>query len=154
MRVDVARLRPEGEHYSGEEPAAILELEDHDDIRAEAPVHYDFIAQVVSGKLLARGALGVTIGFTCSRCAAPFRAQVTEPRFEAFLDVPDPTQPVDLTGEIREAIILRFPNHPVCEAECRGLCPRCGANLNRGPCKCPPRPRDDRWRELEELKLE
>ena len=33
--------------------------------------------------------------------------------------------------------MLALPTRPLCGEECRGLCPRCGANLNAGPCGCP-----------------
>jgi len=38
--------------------------------------------------------------------------------------------------ELREAIMLELPTLPVCMPECKGLCPKCGANLNEGPCNC------------------
>jgi len=28
------------------------------------------------------------------------------------------------------------PDAPLCRSDCRGLCPRCGADLNAGPCGC------------------
>ncbi len=44
---------------------------------------------------------------------------------------------IDLTPLVQEQIILALPTRPLCGEECRGLCPRCGANLNSGPCGCP-----------------
>ena len=43
---------------------------------------------------------------------------------------------VDLTEEVREAMILTFPGYPICRESCKGLCPKCGKNLNDGPCGC------------------
>jgi len=43
---------------------------------------------------------------------------------------------VDLSGLIREQIILNIPFKPLCREDCRGLCPQCGANLNEGDCGC------------------
>ena len=37
---------------------------------------------------------------------------------------------------IREQIILAIPMHPLCAPACRGLCPRCGQDLNIGNCLC------------------
>src|SRR2546422_6619926 len=39
----------------------------------------------------------------------------------------------------------------VCRDDCRGLCPRCGKDLNAGPCGCPPA-EDQRWKGLAALK--
>ena len=36
------------------------------------------------------------------------------------------------------ALLLEFPLVPLCDEECKGLCPTCGANLNEGPCGCAP----------------
>jgi uncharacterized protein len=43
---------------------------------------------------------------------------------------------LDLTDEARESLLLEIPIAPVCREDCRGLCPRCGADLNDGPCAC------------------
>lgn len=43
---------------------------------------------------------------------------------------------VDLTPLVREQIILALPTVPLCKEECRGLCPRCGANRNLEECGC------------------
>ena len=43
---------------------------------------------------------------------------------------------VTLDGDVREEIILEHPIRVVCRAGCRGLCPVCGANLNRETCRC------------------
>jgi len=43
---------------------------------------------------------------------------------------------LDLRGEAREALLLELPITPHCRDDCRGLCPRCGADLNAGPCGC------------------
>ncbi len=44
---------------------------------------------------------------------------------------------LDLREEAREALLLELPMVPHCREDCRGLCPRCGADLNEGPCGCP-----------------
>lgn len=42
-------------------------------------------------------------------------------------------QPED---ELREAIMLELPSLPLCDEACKGLCPKCGINLNEGTCNC------------------
>ncbi|MGE0553452.1 MAG: DUF177 domain-containing protein [Gemmatimonadales bacterium] len=46
-----------------------------------------------------------------------------------------PTQ-VDLRVAIREELALAVPAYVVCREDCRGLCVRCGHDLNEGPCEC------------------
>jgi len=43
---------------------------------------------------------------------------------------------LDLREEAREALLLELPIAPCCREDCLGLCPRCGADLNEGPCAC------------------
>ncbi len=44
---------------------------------------------------------------------------------------------IDLTPLVYEQTILALPTRPLCAENCRGLCARCGTNLNGGPCGCP-----------------
>lgn len=43
---------------------------------------------------------------------------------------------VDLGEQIFESLSLAVPMKPLCRPDCKGLCPRCGRNLNDGPCSC------------------
>jgi uncharacterized protein len=51
---------------------------------------------------------------------------------------------IDLTPLVHEQTILALPTRPLCRESCRGLCPRCGANLNAGACGCAAAPTDPR----------
>jgi uncharacterized protein len=154
MMIDPARLRADGERLIGDEAAPILELEGECDVRVESPVHYDLWAQPISGrKLLVRGTLGVDIRLICSRCAEPFRYTASDTAFEYYRELKG-NESVDLTPHIREAILLRFPSHPLCRPLCKGLCIRCGANLNDGPCGCCAPPEAPGWRALTGLTIQ
>jgi uncharacterized protein len=43
---------------------------------------------------------------------------------------------LDLTEATRQYIETEIPLQPLCQEGCHGLCPRCGANLNREECAC------------------
>ena len=58
---------------------------------------------------------------------------------------------VDVTPAVREELFLVAPRYVLCREDCRGLCPRCGIDLNAGPCGCGPTP-DLRWSALAALK--
>ncbi len=47
---------------------------------------------------------------------------------------------LDLRDETRDALLLELPMTPRCSEDCKGLCPRCGADLNQGPHECPASP--------------
>ena len=44
----------------------------------------------------------------------------------------------DLDAAAQETIVLEARMSYLCRDDCAGLCPRCGADLNEGPCACPP----------------
>jgi uncharacterized protein len=57
---------------------------------------------------------------------------------------------LDLRDAVREELVLAVPRFVECGEGCRGLCPRCGANLNAGPCGCRSES-DPRWASLTSL---
>jgi uncharacterized protein len=58
---------------------------------------------------------------------------------------------LDLLRPLREELLLALPEFPVCGPDCRGLCPRCGVNLNERTCDCGAEEIDSRWAALKEL---
>ena len=96
----------------------------------------------------------------CRRCLGPARASVDEELHLLFADANDEesddsdvymleprAMTVDLRPALREQWLLAAPGFALCREECKGLCPRCGADLNLGPCDCEP-VIDPRWAEL------
>jgi uncharacterized protein len=43
---------------------------------------------------------------------------------------------LDLRETVRELLLLELPITPLCREDCPGLCPKCGAELSLGPCRC------------------
>ncbi len=60
---------------------------------------------------------------------------------------------IDIDEVVAESIFLSLPSYPVCTDDCKGLCARCGANLNKGKCQCSAdQPVDDWKKALEDLR--
>lgn len=149
--LDIARMEPAGEALEGALEETVLEIAADDPlIRSAGAVHYSLRAEIVANELIVRGAVRTRIGFACSRCALWFEREVGAPDFFFSRDVSEAPEGVDLTESLREAIMLALPAYPLCRAECKGLCPRCGCDLNAGSCTCAP-PADIRWRVLDDL---
>jgi DUF177 domain-containing protein len=53
-----------------------------------------------------------------------------------------------LEDVLREQVLLSLPVRTLCKPDCKGLCPRCGANRNNQPCSCEAVPVDPRWEAL------
>ena len=61
---------------------------------------------------------------------------------------------VDVTRLVYEQVLLALPTRPLCDEECRGLCPQCGMNLNTGQCSCTVDTGDPRLAVLRGLKID
>ncbi len=55
---------------------------------------------------------------------------------EDFEIIKPTTETVNIYNDIRDYIILSFPMKPLCKEDCKGLCARCGKNLNYEKCIC------------------
>ena len=61
---------------------------------------------------------------------------------------------IDLKPAVREQVLLQIPGSPLCREDCKGLCPKCGKDLNEGDCGCDRAVLDPRWAVLKGLQLE
>lgn len=59
---------------------------------------------------------------------------------------------LDLRPAVRESWLLEVPQFVQCSDTCRGLCPRCGTDLNAGACDCAPEATDQRWAALRQAR--
>jgi uncharacterized protein len=95
----------------------------------------------------------------CVRCLKPFKYPLKFEDWTALLPlegedrVPVVNDLVDLTPSIREDILLAFPQHPLCDPECRGL-PKTSIGGNKQTKKTGQvEPKSPAWAELDKLKL-
>src|SRR5881397_3570875 len=118
----------------------------------------------VGGRFYWQGSLRTRVAGECRRCLAAVSRVVTANIGVLFTEDPDaledpnsyPLPPdatvIDLTPAVREELLLAVPQYLECRPDCRGLCPRCGQDLNAGPCGCAPATVDLRWAALAALK--
>ena len=101
----------------------------------------------VQGGLFVRGTVESQLMQECVRCLDPrvfvvtldleetFRLSGTDPKPDGSPAVSDDDW-LDLTPLLREQAWLAIPMKPLCQSNCKGLCPQCGANLNLKSCAC------------------
>jgi uncharacterized protein len=137
-------------------------------VELSAPLEVDFTARSVGDGVLVRGRMRTVVRAQCRRCLAEVERPVDDTvdlLFEPLEDEEDdaggevyPIPPrgteLDLSGAIREQLLLRVPEYVLCQEECRGLCPTCGADLNAGPCGCPAPEADSPWSALKNVKFD
>ncbi|MEA4965066.1 MAG: DUF177 domain-containing protein [Oscillospiraceae bacterium] len=117
---------------------------------ARVPVLAKGTVRNSAGVLLLRGTVETTLHGVCDRCLKPFERFVSYP-LEAVLvkeleNEKDENEWVfllqndcaDLTDIIRTTFVLNMDSRLLCREDCKGLCFRCGKDLNDGPCDCQP----------------
>lgn len=119
-----------------------------------------------SGEVLVDAVLDGVLAQECRRCLEPVRTPIHREPLLVFGSggaeeddgeiraLPEEALDLDLGEAIREELILEVDPFVLCDPECRGLCPRCGANLNETTCECEAEVDDPRWDALRALKTE
>jgi Predicted metal-binding, possibly nucleic acid-binding protein len=159
MIFNVAQLMKEpvgtGASYSADFHEEQVQLDES--LKISGPIDGHVRMRRVNQGLLVDGWVDLTLELQCTRCLKDFEQpmHVTfEERFYPTVDVMtgapvppsdeddvfllDDHHQVDLTEAIRQATLLAIPMVTLCKEDCAGLCPRCGHDLNLGPCDCEP----------------
>lgn len=102
-----------------------------------------------AGVLMMSGSISTCIHGICDRCAAPFDREVSFPLDGVVLVsemaneenedewvFPLEGDSADLEDIVRTVFVLNLSSKLLCREDCKGLCSRCGKNLNEGPCNC------------------
>ncbi|MDD5556284.1 MAG: DUF177 domain-containing protein [bacterium] len=146
----IAAVPPEGVRLRGEVPAAEFGL-DVAGVTVSGALRYDLFAETASGLLLVRGSLALPVALACARCLRPVESEVRADGYRFSAPIAEIGEEIDLTPGMREDIIMALPYKPLCSRDCRGICPRCGADRNVERCACREGGGDDRWGALDGL---
>ena len=169
MKIDISKIAHEPLRF---DESLLVDAERLDSEQVAGPITVHLVGEIrphesvfsVAGRCSAEGPL------SCSRCLEPVPWNVTEDfsveyrmpasaPLEADAGLEDEdldvaflrNEELDLTDLAAEQVLLAMPMRIVCESNCAGLCPRCGANLNNdGECGCEPEI-DPRWGALADL---
>lgn len=153
MIISIDKIPEQGMSFEGSEPAEVLALESSAEFHPAGPLHYDLYVQLVDEMLIVRGSLSAEMRGCCARCTQIFSTTVSDSGFLRDYSDLDGVEEVDITGDLREAILLNLPRFPLCDETCKGLCPQCGKDLNEGPCGCSGGEENGAWDALDSLNL-
>jgi len=150
------------------------------DIQQKTPFHASGRAELIRENRGARqvvedirlvGSFSTQVQIHCARCLDPVKREISE-----SFDLIYRPQGVDAAGDeasinraeteigyyqgegllledvLKEQMLLALPVKQVCSAECKGLCPQCGRNLNIENCDCVTTMPDPRWAALEDIR--
>ena len=152
-------------------PGASLPFETHENLSdlvfgsckpASKPVLAYGKVRNTAGVLELTGELTTTLHGVCDRCASEFTRAVQIPIHAVLVSEEELEQAedewvcgihdgcADLTDIITTAFVLNMDSQLLCRPDCKGVCFRCGKNLNEGPCGCRKEP-DSRFAVLQQL---
>jgi uncharacterized protein len=167
MRVPLEQVRDRSFRWDETEDVSVAEI-GHPDLQAIGPVRWRGEIRFVDPGFLLTATTSYQQTLGCQRCLEPLAQPVEEEMQLLFLpgaaapaspehaleaeelgvvEVPEDGE-VELRPLLLEQIQLNVPMKPLCRADCAGLCPTCGANLNEGPCGCQKDEIDPRWEGL------
>jgi uncharacterized protein len=136
IKISIAQLEHQRRlSLQGEEKPEFLQLADGDIFTAEQPVKYSLDVERVSGGVHVAGSVSSYLSGSCARCLQQTEVLVQNKEIELFFPVGD-EEMLDISGDIREELLLNLPMNILCKDDCAGLCPVCGCNNNTTPCSC------------------
>ena len=170
MLYDLSRLRSGSDRLTRRFDASQFPVEE--EFRLTAPVDLDVEIHKDASKVRVTGRVATTLRLDCGRCLEAFEVPV-DAAFDALLlpaesntghgeseqEVADEDLGVsfyqddtlDLAELMREQFYLALPMKPLCQPDCKGLCPVCGINRNRETCTCQTEWTDPRFEALRRL---
>ena len=113
MKIDLANLPDEGQHFEGELPPDIFDLQESDIISVSA-LNYSLFTQRFDTELLLTGSLQATFELTCMRCLHPFKQTISMPSVAVSIELGNEGI-IDPAPQIREETLLELPTNPRCE---------------------------------------
>ena len=116
-------------------------------------------------RLFVQGTTELTIEIPCDRCLEEVKVPVAihierEAELSDGVLVPDPDEETDtfLQGEqldvdrlIDDEILVNWPTKVLCREDCKGICPKCGQNLNQRDCGCDRQVLDPRMAKFQDV---
>ena len=112
------------------------------------PVMASGIVRNTAGVLMMKGSIQTRLYGVCDRCADAFSREVEFPLDVVLVQeltneenedewvFPLEADAADLDDIVRTVFVLNLDSKLLCKEDCKGLCCRCGKNLNHGPCGC------------------
>ena len=170
LSLNLAKIRDAHERFEQVYRPEQLAVSD-DAFRVAAPVDLAFDIHKDKDQFRLAGSVKTTLELPCSRCLEPFTWSVDlsfdlryQPHArntgegEREIEEDDLTtafyenDTIDLGQMMREQFYLALPMKPLCRDECKGLCPTCGINWNKGACNCSNQWEDPRLAALKGLR--
>lgn len=162
MKIKISNLSDGLHHFRFIEPITTVGLE----IPFEGNVEVNVELKKAHNQIILDSAVLTDTKFECDRCTAYFNRTLSTNYKMVYLLGVEPvesesdniiylsyeTDMIDISNDVRDFSILSLPMKRLCSEDCKGLCYKCGKNLNEGDCSCIKEETNTRWLPLIELK--
>ncbi len=120
----------------------------------QEPLNYEILFRREDQRIRATGRIRTVVSLGCVRCLERFDLKINS-KFDIVLFPIErverkstaledeemeyifyENEQIDIEKILSEQVNLFIPFNPVCHANCRGICPNCGVNMNTGSCRC------------------
>ena len=163
IEIDIENLY-EGENVI-EYDSKDLESIDFKSLRVEKVNPLQLNVSARNRYLYITGTNDIRLKFDCDRCAEEVsRDYKVELEYVFFVGdmgkgdtadvivIDEDAKKINLDSYYLESVQLAIPFIQLCDEDCKGICVKCGANLNEGECNCSKeKPIDSRWEQLVEI---
>lgn len=126
-----------------------LNASEKDNFKINNPVHFEGTASNIGGTIELSGNVTADILLICDRCTEEYEHLLKFDIFEQYKksdslsdtdENPDYNilegSEIDLDYIVYTNLFMNLPSKSLCNPSCKGLCPSCGANLNKSECNC------------------
>lgn len=173
MKVDICDIPAEGLRLEVREDGNSLQAIAGDvDFVVLSPVSADLTLLKSDEEVFVRGDMTALLKLQCARCLKEFEHKITSKIDIVYTLTPERDvkereltkedvgvnhlkgDEIDINAALAEQLSLDMPMQAVCRTDCKGLCPKCGADLNKGKCGCSTKEHTEtRFAKLKELKI-
>jgi len=162
MKIKISGLGDGIHNFNFEEPVINTGLEEP----FFGNINVDVELNKIHNQIILNAKLCMHAKFDCDRCTKIYKSILTNSyKMVYMLGIePEDTEAINLTylpsdadkiildEDIRDYAMLAIPMKKLCSEDCKGICAKCGQDLNEGECNCKRDKIDDRWLPLLELK--
>lgn len=144
------------------------------EIKQMEPLEVNATAELLEGQIRVEGSFETKMELVCARCLEPVAEEVSSTFDLFYAPLPKGADLIKhredrlkdddtdigfyegdglfLADVLKEQVLLALPIKAICQSDCRGLCPNCGANLNHEECRCETHATDPRLASLARIK--
>lgn len=162
MKIKISGLSEGTHHFRFSESVSLVGLEtpfiDNVDVEVELKKSHN--------QIVLDSTVFVNAEFECDRCTVHFHkllradykmvylqgVKPVESKSDSIVYLSPEADVIDISNDVRDFSMLAVPMKKLCSEDCKGICYKCGKNLNEGTCTCDKNDTDARWLPLMELK--